>query len=302
MNDPNPSTDQPSAPATPETALASWHCSAPGASKQQKERKTMEQATYLSLIVPAYNESRSIRGTLQAMQAYLNRQSYTYEIIVAADGDDGTRELATQMAACDARISVVGSVQRCGKGRGIRQGVARARGQFIGFLDADYKTPIEELDKLLPWFAHGFDVVIGSRAVPEAHIEVPQPFHRWLGSRVFAIGMHLLVGLWNIHDTQCGFKFFRGGVARQLFACQKIDGYMFDVEVLSLAVRNNFRIKEVGVRWRDDGDSRLQLVGGNWRNMLDLLRICFGKYPPFAPTDTPNFLQAGMVPAEKRAA
>jgi dolichyl-phosphate beta-glucosyltransferase len=236
----------------------------------------MTNDTYLSLIVPAYNEVRSIRGTLQSMQKYLDSQSYSYEIVVAADGDDGTRELVAKEWAGDPRVSVLGSVERCGKGRGIRQGVARASGKIIGFLDADYKTPIEELGKVLPWFEEGYDVVIGSRGTTDAKIEVPPPLHRWLGSRVFAIGMHLLVGLWKIHDTQCGFKFFRGGVAKQLFACQKIDGYMFDVEILYIASRSGCRIKETGVRWRDDGDTRLQMVRGNWRNLIDLLRIRFG--------------------------
>jgi hypothetical protein len=85
--------------------------------------------------------------------------------------------------------------------------------------------------------------------------------------------------MWQIRDTQCGFKFFQAEVARDLFARQRIDGYMFDVEVLYLATRAGYRIKEVGVRWRDDGDSRLRLVGGNWNNVKDLLRIRFGKYP-----------------------
>ena len=235
----------------------------------------MANDTHLSLIVPAYNEVRSIRGTLQAMQMYLDRQPYSYEIIVAADGNDGTRELVAKEWAGDLRVSVLGNVERCGKGRGIRQGVARARGKFIGFLDADYKTPIEELEKVLPWFDEGFEVVIGSRGAADAKIEVPPPLHRWLGSRVFAIGMHLLVGLWGICDTQCGFKFFRRGVARPIFACQRIDGYMFDVEVLYAASRSGCKIKEVGVRWRDDGDTRLQMVRGNWTNMLDLFRIRF---------------------------
>jgi hypothetical protein len=90
--------------------------------------------------------------------------------------------------------------------------------------------------------------------------------------------MHLVIGLWNLHDTQCGFKFFRGEVAHDLFGRQQIDGYMFDVEVLHLAEHSGYRIKEVGVRWHDDGDSRLNLVAGNWRNMLDILRIRFTRY------------------------
>jgi len=239
----------------------------------------MSALPYLSLIVPAYNEAKSIRRTLDAIRSYLDQQPYSYEIIVSADGDDGTRELVAEVAAQDARVSVIGSAARGGKGRGIRSGVALARGQMIGFVDADYKTPIEELGKLLPWFDRGYDLVIASRGVAESRIEVPQPLYRRLGSRAFAIAMHLVIGLWSLHDTQCGFKFFRGDVARDLFSRQQIDGYMFDVEILHLAERMGCRIKEVGVRWQDDGDSRLDLVAGNWRNMLDILRIRFTTYP-----------------------
>ncbi len=234
---------------------------------------------FLSLILPAYNEVRSIRKTLTLVQNYLDRQPFAYEIIVAADGDDGTREAIAEWSRRDPRVSVLGSVERHGKGRGIRQGVARASGQIIGFCDADYKTPIEELDKLLPWFREGYDIVIGSRCMADSRIEVPQPLYRQLGSRAFSLSMHLLLGLWHIHDTQCGFKFFRSPIAHDLFGRQRIDGYMFDVEILHLAERSGYHIKEVGVRWRDDGDSRLQLVAGNWRNMLDILRIRFGRPP-----------------------
>jgi dolichyl-phosphate beta-glucosyltransferase len=239
----------------------------------------MSVSPYLSLIVPAYNEVKSIGRTLDAIQTYLDQQPYSYEIIVSADGDDGTRELVAEFVAGDSRISVIGSAERGGKGRGIRNGVAQARGQIIGFVDADYKTPIEELDKLLPWFERGYDVVIGSRGMAESRIEVPQPLYRQLGSRAFGIAMHIVIGLWNLRDTQCGFKFFRGDIARDLFSRQQIDGYMFDVEILHLAERSGYRIKEAGVRWHDDGDSRLDLVAGNWRNMLDILRIRFSTYP-----------------------
>jgi dolichyl-phosphate beta-glucosyltransferase len=228
------------------------------------------------VIVPAYNEVKSIRRTLAAMQTYFDRRGYHYEIIVAADGTDGTREVVAELAEGDRRLSVLGDPERGGKGRGIRHGVERARGHLIGFLDADYKVPIDELEKVAPWFARGYDVVIGSRGLADSRIQVPQPLHRRLGSQTFGIVMHLIMGLWDIRDTQCGFKFFRGPVARDLFARQRIDGYMFDVEILYLASRSGYRIKEVGIDWCDDGDSRLQLVAGNWRNMLDILRIRLG--------------------------
>ena len=250
----------------------------------------------LSLIVPAYNEARSILGTLRDFQAHLDGRRFGYEIIVAADGDDGTRERVAELAGRDPRLSVLGDRERGGKGRGIRRGVARARGRIIGFADADNKTPIGELDKLLPWLGRGYDVVIGSRGLAESRIETPQAWYRRLGSRTFAVGLHLVLGLWDIHDTQCGFKFFRAAVARDLFGRQRIDGYMFDVEVLHLATRSGYRIKEVGVRWRDDGDSRLQLVAGNWRNFLDVLRVRFGKY---GERQTPGSLR---IPLEEKHA
>jgi dolichyl-phosphate beta-glucosyltransferase len=190
---------------------------------------------YLSVIVPAYNEAARIGSTLGSIRAYLDTIPGGYEIIVSADGTDGTREKVAELAQGDRRISVIGSQERGGKGRGIRNAMARTRGAVVGFVDADYKTPIEEIQKVLMWFEQGFDVVIGSRGLAESRIEVPQPWYRRYGSELFGIGMHLTVGLWDIRDTQCGFKFFRGSVGRQLFAWQRIDGYMFDVEVLSRA-------------------------------------------------------------------
>jgi dolichyl-phosphate beta-glucosyltransferase len=242
----------------------------------------------LSLIIPAYNEVQRIGSTLDAVRAFLDARGEPYEILVCADGTDGTRERARALGRVDPRITVLGSERRGGKGRGVREGVARSRGRVIGFIDADYKTPIEEAPKLLVWLDRGYDVVIGSRVGPEASIEVPQPFYRRMGSHVFGLGMHLAVGLWDIVDTQCGFKFFAGGVARDLFGRQRVDGYMFDVEILYLARRSGYRIKPVGVRWRDDGDSRLDLVAGNWRNALDLFRIRFGRYPAPVPAGRPR--------------
>jgi dolichyl-phosphate beta-glucosyltransferase len=237
---------------------------------------------YLSVIVPAYNEAARIGSTLGSIRAYLDTLSGGYEIIVSADGTDGTREKVAEQAGNDPRISVIGSRERGGKGRGIRNAMARTRGAVVGFVDADNKTPIEEIGKVLPWFDRGFDIVIGSRALAESRIEVPQPWYRRFGSQIFGLGMHLTLGLWDIRDTQCGFKFFRGSVGRRLFAWQRIDGYMFDVEVLSLARLSGYRIKEIPVHWRDDGDSRLDLISGNWQNFVDILRIRFGTAMPEA--------------------
>jgi dolichyl-phosphate beta-glucosyltransferase len=230
----------------------------------------------MSLIIPAYNEVASIRRTLGEAIEYFDTRGTAFEIIVCADGTDGTREAARELAISSGRdheIRVFGSVERRGKGRGIREGVRVAKGDVVGFVDADNKTPITEFDKILPFLQAGHEVVIGSRGLRESRIERWQPLYRRLGSKGFGLLMHACVGLKDVVDTQCGFKFFQAMVAKELFLHQQIDGYMFDVEILFLARQRGYRITQVPVRWRDDGDSRLQLVSGNVRNVRDLLSI-----------------------------
>lgn len=229
----------------------------------------------VSVIIPAFDEAGSIAQTLSQVGEYFLSRQQPYELIVAADGTDGTRELATEMAARDPAIRVLGGPERKGKGFGIRQGVALAQGEIIGFVDADNKTPIEEYDRLEPWLAEGYEVVIASRGLPESRVERPQPLYRRLGSLGFGVFMHAVVGLHDIIDTQCGFKFFQRAAALDLFGRQRIDGYMFDIEILYLAEKAGYRIAQVPVRWRDDGDSRLQLVRGNLQNAIDVFRIRF---------------------------
>jgi dolichyl-phosphate beta-glucosyltransferase len=231
----------------------------------------------VTIIVPAYNEVGHIAGTLAELIGYFARKPYDFEVIVSADGTDGTREVVAGMAARQPRLRGIGHADRGGKGRGIREAVALARGDIIGFVDADDKTPITEFDKFEPHLAEGADLVIGSRGLRESRVERAQPWFRRAGSRVFAVAMHTVVGLPDIVDTQCGFKFFQGAVARDLFSRQRIDGYMFDVEILHLAVRSRYRIVQVPVRWRDDNDSRLDLLRGNLTNFADLFRIRFGR-------------------------
>jgi dolichyl-phosphate beta-glucosyltransferase len=236
--------------------------------------------------VPAYNEAATIARTLGAMREYLERRGWAWEIIVSADGTDGTRERAVEFAGGDARVRVIGTPQRRGKGRGVRDGVLQARGRFVGFVDADYKTPLEEVEKILPAFDERFDVVIGSRRVGDSKIVRPQKLYRRVGSKAFAMVMRAVVGLYGIQDTQCGFKFFTRDAARRLFSLQQIDGYMFDVEILRLARKLGYGIKEVGVRWQDDGDSRSPMISGTIRHARDLLMIRMMKYPP-APDAAP---------------
>jgi dolichyl-phosphate beta-glucosyltransferase len=228
---------------------------------------------YLTLILPAYNEARTIANTIAEAVAYFRSRGIAYEIIVAADGTDGTRDVVRGLARQDPALQAIGHDERLGKGRGIREAVALASGDFIGYADADNKVPIDEFDRIRPHLEAGFQVVMGTRAAAESKIERRQPLYRRLGSRGFAVFMQTVVGLHGISDTQCGFKFFPRAAAKALFGAQKIDGYMFDVEILALARRLGYRIQQVPIRWHDDADSRLQLVAGNLRNVRDIFRI-----------------------------
>ncbi len=233
----------------------------------------MPTAPDITLILPAFNEAATIGNTIGEAVDYFTRRGSRYEIIVSADGEDGTREVVGEMARTNPNLRVIGDRERLGKGRGVRLAVALATGHIVGYADADNKVPISEYDKIEPGFANGADLVIGSRALARSEILRYQPLYRRIGSRGFAATMRMITGLRDISDTQCGFKFFRRDVAARIFRNQRIDGYMFDVEILSLAQRMGYRIQEVPIRWCDDGDSRLELVAGNLRNMRDLFRI-----------------------------
>lgn len=227
----------------------------------------------VSLILPAFNEAATIRSTIEEARRYFSDRELGFEIIVAADGDDGTREIVSDMAIDDARLQVLGDRARLGKGRGVRLAVDHASGRIIGYADADNKVPICELDRILPRFAAGADLIVGSRALGQSKILREQPLYRRIGSRGFGFTMRMITGLNEITDTQCGFKFFLHDAAKTIFQHQHIDGYMFDIEILLIAQRLGYRIEELPVTWRDDRDSRLQLLSGNIRNVRDLFRI-----------------------------
>jgi dolichyl-phosphate beta-glucosyltransferase len=260
----------------------------------------MATSPELSLIVPAYNEAARIAETLDAIVSYLERGPNAFEVIVAADGDDATRDEAERRAREDPRVRVTASAARRGKGRAVREAVRLARGRLIGYMDADGKTPVEELEKLLPWLAQDWDVVVGSRALPGSRLESRRRPHRTLGSLVFRALVRGVLGLRDVRDTQCGFKLFRAEAARDLFARQHVDGYLFDLELLLLARASGYRIREVAIRWRDDRDSRFDALAGSAGILRDLLRIArqrvWGGSPPAVGGDA-----GSSAPSRRRA-
>jgi dolichyl-phosphate beta-glucosyltransferase len=159
-----------------------------------------------------------------------------------------------------------------GKGAAVRTGMADTRGQYALFSDADLSTPIEEVEKFWPRFDEGYDVVIGSRALPESRIEVHQNILRETMGRFFNALVRLLV-VPGIHDTQCGFKMFSRRAVDALFPRCELDGWAFDVELLALARSDGLRIAEVPVRWINSPDTRVRALSASLEMFRDLLRL-----------------------------
>jgi dolichyl-phosphate beta-glucosyltransferase len=227
----------------------------------------------LSVIIPAYNEARRLAPHAGSVLAYLRAHYPSFELIVVDDGsNDGTAEVVRAALAGEPRARLLAYRPNRGKGYAIRSGVLASRGATVVFLDADMSTPIDEIPAALERLAQA-DIVIGSRDLPSSDIRGQQPFYRRLASEIFKWLRYLVVGLWRISDTQCGFKAYRGPLARQLFALARVDRFMFDVEILYLAERAGLRIVEMPVLWTDSPGSTVRFWEGLVSTVRDLWRI-----------------------------
>lgn len=228
----------------------------------------------ISIVIPAYNEEKRIALTLEKSVEFLEQRSWECELLVVDDGSsDRTVEEVREFARRQPLARCLQNERNRGKGYSIRHGVQQARGQYIGFMDADYKTDISALDQVVLRLEEGYDGVIGDRTLGQTHIAVARRRYRQFGSDLFKRLLRTLMGLEEFGDTQCGFKFFQADILRDLFARQCVDGYMFDVEILLLAVRSGYRICKIPVVWSDDPDSRFNPVTGTLRDLGELIHI-----------------------------
>ena len=210
---------------------------------------------FLSIIIPAYNEETRIAKTLASVMAYLETQSYTWEIIVANDGSrDHTVDVVRSLQQVRV-MALIDNKQNRGKGFVVRQGMAAAQGDIALFMDADNSTHIKEIEKMLPLFKRGYDIVIGSRRMPQSQIVLHQPWYREILGKISSVFARVLFGF-SYMDTQAGFKAF-SKKGREVFLNQRIYGWAFDIELLACAGKLGLRVGEVPISWHNDADSRV---------------------------------------------
>jgi dolichyl-phosphate beta-glucosyltransferase len=235
-----------------------------------------------SIIIPAYNESERIAGTLERILRYAGNQRWGVEVVVVDDGSgDATTEIVREHAQKNAAVRLLQNPGNRGKGYSVRNGMLHANGEVLMFSDADLSSPIEEAHKLFDAIANGADVAIGSRWLQTKLQTRRQPMYRQLFGRVFNLLLRMVLGL-GFKDTQCGFKAFSRRSAQVLFSLQQIEGWGFDPELLFLARRFDLKVVEVPVAWAHREGTRLNPVRDGIRMLGEMLRIRWnawsGKY------------------------
>lgn len=239
---------------------------------------------YLSVVIPAYNEEKAIGNTLLAIDRYLSKHNFSYEIIVVNDGSkDKTAEIANKFKKLVKNIHLINNSENHGKGYVVRQGMLAAKGQYRLFMDADNSTSIEHLEKAWSFLKQGYDIVIGSRdkkdAVGASQAVLQSFFKRWLGN----LGNVLIqiVAVWGVWDTQCGFKITTAVATEDIFNRALIDRWGFDIEMLALGKRLGYKIAKIPVHWINRAESRVTL-GGYLKTFVELFKIKYnliiGKY------------------------
>lgn len=226
---------------------------------------------FLSIVIPAHNEEDRLPNTLEKIYKFLETQDYSYEVIIVENGSsDHTLELAQEFAQSRPTLRVL-QEQKRGKGNAVKRGMLEAHGDYRFICDADLSMPIEELQKFIPPVLQQFDIAIASREAPGA-VRYNEPPYRHIGGRAVNFIIQLLI-LPGLNDTQCGFKCFRAEIAEAIFRQQTLAGWSFDIEILYLARRKKFIIKEIPIHWYFDADSKVSAVRDAVRMISDIFRI-----------------------------
>lgn len=229
---------------------------------------------YLSVVIPVYNEGKSIKNAIQETIKFLSAHSFSYEIIIVDDGSkDDTIKIAKETAEeLGVNIIILKNNINCGKGCSLKKGIMSAKGEIIWFFDADLSTPLKTLDEMLPFLNKGYDVVMGSRHLPESKILVRESKIREFAGNIFS-KIAFSFFLKGITDANCGFKVYRREAGQKLYSLLTINRWGFDVEIIYIAQKYNYKIKEVPVSWSHDAHSKVKIVSAALNTIKELIQI-----------------------------
>jgi len=227
-----------------------------------------------TLVIPAHNEAKCLRNTVETHRTYLEGQGVPFEILIVDDGStDETAAIASDSASRMTQVRVVTISPQRGKGAAVYAGVKAARGDVIGFTDADLAYPPSDILAARSVIVEGdADVVIGARDLPESRCASQYPLSRRLAGRLFGYVVRALV-FRNAIDAQCGLKVFSRDAALALFPRLSVFDFAFDVEVLALAMKLGLRIRRVPVHFSHSRESQVRLLHDSAAMFLDVLRI-----------------------------
>ena len=220
----------------------------------------------ISIIIPCYNEEKNIFNTIKSISSHFNKTCF--EIIVIDDGsNDNTRKIISSID------NIITNEKRENKGKGysIKEGVLKSSGKKILITDADLSTPIDEYQKLNE-FIYEIEIVIGSRGLNDSQVE--NNIFRIFFGKVGNILIRSIVK--NIKDTQCGFKLFRADIAKHIFSLNTLDKFGYDFELLFLAQKKGYNIKEVAIKWKSSDESKVKIIDYLY-TFIELIKVFFNE-------------------------
>ena len=225
------------------------------------------------MVLPAYNESKRIEGTVERTAASLSDITSSFEIIIAEDGStDGTDKICESLAKKHDFVKHLHSDERQGRGRALNRAFIASRGQILGYIDVDLATDMKHLKELVQSIRDGYDFATGSRMLPES--DVKRPFKRGFASKGFNFLTRLMLGS-RLYDHQCGFKSFRRDAFFSLMDKVKDTHWFWDTELFVRAQRAGYRVKEFPVEWRHGGATKVNLVKDVFGMGSQILRLWY---------------------------
>jgi len=226
-----------------------------------------------SIVIPAYNESARIGRALTEVLRTLDEKAWNAEVLVVNDGStDSTASIVESFAAKDHRIRLLENGTNRGKGFSVRNGILHSSGNIVMFTDADLSSPMPEAERLFDAIRDGADVAIGSRWLEVSRQTIHQPLYRQFFGRCFNVVTRMIMRL-PFADTQCGFKAFRRSAAQTIFQLQRIERWGFDPEILFIALKRGYNIREVPVTWGHDERSRISYLRDGIKMLEELIYV-----------------------------